>query len=330
MAEGGATGVGELEGVLENLRALSEEVTTAAVLSRDGELRSSTLPPGVDRERHAAMLAALAGIVRRTSRENGGSGFTQARIGEEGGYVLLVFLGSFGPRLAAVLLTAADEGRSGLKELLGPLLAWRVGIRWYLVVLLGPLAVAWVAIILDGLLGGSGLGLGGLQIPEGLHTSLILLGLLPAFLISLIFGGLRERRSVGGATPCQASGETKRPQLRLDPGRYLGTMAPSAVLYQGTTQSFLAFIPFVLWVTGVSILFTCVYDNTTGSLLIPVLLHTTVNFFAAILAVLPTDVSDSTCPFLPYTLLVCLLTAVVVFVTGPRLSNKTRSRAAPP
>jgi hypothetical protein len=147
--------------------------------------------------------------------------------------LLLVFLGSFGPSLAAVLLTAADEGRSELKELLGPLLAWRVGIRWYLVVLLGPLAVAWVAIILDGLLGGSGLGLGGLQIPEGLHTSLILLGLLPAFLISLIFGGLRERRSVGGATPCQASGETKRPQLRLDPGRYLGTLAPSAVLYQG-------------------------------------------------------------------------------------------------
>ena len=99
---------------------------------------------------------------------------------------------------------------------------------------------------------------------------------------------------------------------------------------RGTTQSFLAFIPFVLWVTGVSILFTWVYDNTTGSLLIPVLLHTTVNFFAAILAVLPTDVSDSTCPFLPYTLLVCLLTAIVVFVTGPRLSSKTRSRAAPP
>ncbi len=99
---------------------------------------------------------------------------------------------------------------------------------------------------------------------------------------------------------------------------------------RGTTQSFLAFVPFVLWVTGVSILFTWVYDNTTGSLLIPVLLHTTVNFFAAILTVLPKDVSDSTCPFLLYILLVCLLTAIVVCVTGPRLSSKTRSRAAPP
>ena len=92
MTKGGTTGVGELEGALENLRALSGEITTAAVLSGDGELRSSTLPPGVDRERYIAMLAALAGIARRSARENGGSGFTQVRIREEGGHVLLVGL----------------------------------------------------------------------------------------------------------------------------------------------------------------------------------------------------------------------------------------------
>src|SRR4051794_24556326 len=96
MAESEATGVGELEGVLDNLSGLSEEVTSAAVLAGDGELRASTLPPGVDRDRYAAMLAALAGIARRVARENGGSGFTQARIREEGGYVLLVGLAGGG------------------------------------------------------------------------------------------------------------------------------------------------------------------------------------------------------------------------------------------
>lgn len=55
--------------------------------------------------------------------------------------------------------------------------------------LLGPLIVALTATVLDGLLGGPGPGLGGLQIPESLPTGLILLGLLLAFLISLIFGG---------------------------------------------------------------------------------------------------------------------------------------------
>jgi len=110
MAEGGATGTGELEGMLENLRALSGEVRTAAVLSEGGELEASTLSPGVDRERYAAMLAALAGIARRTARENGGSGFTQARVKEEGGHVLLVGLQG-GGTLAA---TTGPDARVGL------------------------------------------------------------------------------------------------------------------------------------------------------------------------------------------------------------------------
>jgi uncharacterized protein len=110
MAEGEATGVGELEGVLDNLSGLSEEVTSAAVLAGDGEFMASTLPPGVDRNRYAAMLAALAGIARRVARENGGSGFTQARIREEGGYVLLVGLEG-GETLAA---TTGPDARVGL------------------------------------------------------------------------------------------------------------------------------------------------------------------------------------------------------------------------
>ena len=113
MAEGGAagaTGAGELEGVLENLRALSGEVLTAAVLLKDGKLGASTLPPGVDRERYAAMLAALAGIARRIARENGGSSFSQVRIKDEGGYVLLVGLEG-GGTLAA---TTGLEARVGL------------------------------------------------------------------------------------------------------------------------------------------------------------------------------------------------------------------------
>jgi uncharacterized protein len=110
MTEGSATGVGELEGVLENLRALSGEVTTAAVLSGDGEIRASTLSPGVDRERYIAMLAALAGIARRSAREYGGSGFPQVRIREERGHILLVGLEG-GETLAA---TTDPDARVGL------------------------------------------------------------------------------------------------------------------------------------------------------------------------------------------------------------------------
>ena len=110
MTERGASDVGELEGLLEDLRALSGEVTTAAVLTGNGDLRASTVPPGVDRERYGAMLAALAGLARRTAREADADGFAQARIGVEEGYVLLVGLAG-GGTLAA---TTGPEARVGL------------------------------------------------------------------------------------------------------------------------------------------------------------------------------------------------------------------------
>ncbi len=110
MAERGATGVGELEGVLESLRSLSGEIGTAAVLSGNGDLVASTVSEAVDRERYGSMLAALAGLARRTASEGGGSGFQQARIGAEEGHVLLVGL-TGGGTLAA---TTGPDARVGL------------------------------------------------------------------------------------------------------------------------------------------------------------------------------------------------------------------------
>jgi predicted regulator of Ras-like GTPase activity (Roadblock/LC7/MglB family) len=95
---------------LEDLRALSGEVGSAAVLGPDGDLLAATVPPGVERERFGAMLAALAGLSRRTAREGGGAPFARARIKASGGHVLLVGLRD-GATLAA---TVGPEARVGL------------------------------------------------------------------------------------------------------------------------------------------------------------------------------------------------------------------------
>jgi hypothetical protein len=44
---------------------------------------------------------------------------------------LLGFAGLFGPAVAAAIVVAAAEGKSGLRDLLGRILWWRVGVRWY-------------------------------------------------------------------------------------------------------------------------------------------------------------------------------------------------------
>jgi CAAX protease family protein len=44
---------------------------------------------------------------------------------------------TLGPTLSAFLMSAVTQGRVGILQLLRRYVLWRVGIRWYLVVLLG-------------------------------------------------------------------------------------------------------------------------------------------------------------------------------------------------
>jgi len=46
-----------------------------------------------------------------------------------------------GPTLSAFVVTGAIEGREGVRRLLGRMVLWRVGFRWYLVVLVGTPAI---------------------------------------------------------------------------------------------------------------------------------------------------------------------------------------------
>jgi uncharacterized protein len=109
MAEkGGATE--NLDRVLADLRALSGDIESCGVLSKDGELLSSSHAEGVDRERATAMVAALANLAEKVARDNAKDHASQTRIKTEGGHVLLVRLEGGGV-LAA---TAGPDARVGL------------------------------------------------------------------------------------------------------------------------------------------------------------------------------------------------------------------------
>ena len=99
-----------LNRVLADLRALSGDIDSCGVLSKDGELLSSSHGEGVDRERVTAMLAALANRAERVARENGKKHASQVRVKAEGGYLLLVRLEG-GGTLAA---TTGPDARVGL------------------------------------------------------------------------------------------------------------------------------------------------------------------------------------------------------------------------
>jgi len=68
--------------------------------------------------------------------------------------LILTLLGSAVPSLLAIVLTAIVLGRGSLRKLLGRLLIWRVDPRWYLMVVLAPVALAGGMVALNTLVGG--------------------------------------------------------------------------------------------------------------------------------------------------------------------------------
>ena len=60
----------------------------------------------------------------------------------------------FGPALAALVVAALADGRAGVKDLLGRVVRWRVGVGWYAVALGLPAVLAFAAAGLHLALGG--------------------------------------------------------------------------------------------------------------------------------------------------------------------------------
>jgi uncharacterized protein len=107
---GGDGSSGDLDRVVADLRALSGDIESCGVLSKDGELLSSSHGEGVERERVTAMLSALSNLAHRVARQEGKEHASQVRVKTEGGHVLLVRLEGGG----ALAATTGPDARVGL------------------------------------------------------------------------------------------------------------------------------------------------------------------------------------------------------------------------
>ena len=193
------------------------------------------------------------------------------------GMAWLEVLGRFGPAIAAIIL-ASLAGRQAVAALLAPMLTWRVGWIWYAVALGGTAVAILLAIGIDVLLGGAVP-----AFPEPARWALAPL----VFGYVLVFSVLGEEIGWRGyALP-----------------RLLGLLAPIpasvalGVLWWawhlplfGMPGSFHAQLPpglLLVQILGVSILYTWLYLNTRGSLLIAHLFHAAFNASVGLLPILP-------------------------------------------
>ncbi|CAA9503455.1 MAG: hypothetical protein AVDCRST_MAG05-2582 [uncultured Rubrobacteraceae bacterium] len=96
----------------------------------------------------------------------------------------------FGLALPAFLVTAAKDGKAGVRDLLGRVFRWRVGARWYLIALFGLLAVTLLGAI--PFLGVAPLG------AFARNWSLIFTVFLPGVLVPLVLVNLWEETAWTG------------------------------------------------------------------------------------------------------------------------------------
>lgn len=188
-------------------------------------------------------------------------------------------IGTFGPLVAAVVLTARKDGREGLRSLLGRVVRWRVAPAWYGVALLGPLVLTLAAISLHVALGGRTPDLASLagSLPTVLLVSVYM----------LLFVALGEEVGWRGYA---------LPALQA---RH-GALASSAILggvwalwhlpqffNPATLYSDLPFALFLAYLVPFAVLITWVFNSTGGSVLMAMLVHAVMNASTQVWKVLP-------------------------------------------
>src|SRR5215212_1294474 len=164
-----------------------------------------------------------------------------------------------GPTLAAFIMTGITEGREGVGHFLRRFVLWRVGLRWYLFALLGIPVIAVLSVVV---------------IPGALAP----LSVLGVFVYVFFLGGaLGEEPGWRGFA---------LPRLQSLHGPLLGTLILGPLW--GLWHLPLFFTPwnvlttfnlvvFVVATTCLAIMYTWVFNNTKGSVLMAILIHASFN-----------------------------------------------------
>ncbi len=196
---------------------------------------------------------------------------------------ILAWLAPFGPAVAAFVVTALTGGRPAVGQLLRRMVQWRVGVGWYLLVLIG--------IPLVELLGAFAV-LGSVPIEDlAQNWPLIFTYYVPQVLVAVVVIGLAEETGWRGFA---------LPRLQDRHGPLVGTAVLAVVwamwhlpnlLFGGWTGA-----SYALWVVltiASAFIYTWVFNNTGGSILIAALLHAAINMGSGLVTGLVPGLEDA-------------------------------------
>jgi membrane protease YdiL (CAAX protease family) len=190
--------------------------------------------------------------------------------------VFLIGAPLVGPTLVAFVLTARLDGRAGVRQLLRRYVLWRVGVQWYLFIVLGPFAVLTL---------GACVFFGVEPLVALAHKwPQVLAQYLPLIVFGALLGGPL------GEEPGWRGFALPRMQKRLGPvpaSLLLGALWGGWHLVGflgGWLGAFTvpAFVGVILSGMAFSVIVTWVFNHTRGSILIAILLHGASNAAVAV------------------------------------------------
>ncbi len=211
--------------------------------------------------------------------------------------------GTFGPLLAALIVTGVRGGRPGVGRLLRRFLIWRVNVLWYLFALFSTAMVVFTALGVYFSIGGHRLLFNDLR-----QVYLVV----PVFLYVLLFSVLGEETGWRGfALP--------RLQKRMGPlpaslilGLAWGVWHMPLFWIPGNFHHHIPFALFILQDVALAVVMTWIFNHTGGSLLLIHLFHAASNTTIGVLPVLPMDTGGDPRPlYLTCGLLVVLALGIV-------------------
>jgi uncharacterized protein len=203
---------------------------------------------------------------------------SQQGVGIRISYDIFFLLGGWGPTLAAILITALIAGKQSVKAFLIRGLQWRVGFRWYLVVLLLPAITGLGAIFIHMVFGG--------EAPQFLIREYGLM-LIPIFLIGLFTGPISEEFGWRGFAQPLLQDRMNPVFTSLIIGVIWGLWHIPLFYTPGTSQAEMNLFWFTVNGVALAFLFTWVYNNTGGSIFMAILFHAIINFTPAIIPTIP-------------------------------------------
>lgn len=172
------------------------------------------------------------------------------------------------PAILAVLLTALTEGRKGVGELLGKLLKWRIGAKWYAIAIGLALGVHLLMNVLALALGW----IPAIRLNEWAVPQFIIIG------IFIVFGAVMEELGWRGYALPKLLPNHSAVYAALFIGVSWGIVHLGLIL-PGQMNAGTDWLPTILSVAGLSVILTWLYVQTRGSLVILILFHAGQNYF---------------------------------------------------